>query len=99
MPLQARAHHTPTKPWSVRHGDISIFDAEDALLNQGENFTVQSRLQPVPHVARHRLAQPDRLLSDRCVEGNSSFDYSLRGLRPADYFHQRNYVRRIKRMA
>jgi hypothetical protein len=32
MPLQARAHHTPTKPRPIAHGDVCILHTDERLV-------------------------------------------------------------------
>src|ERR1700723_657173 len=98
MPLQARAHHTPSKPWPIARGDVCILHTDDALLDEIEDLSVERRLKPVPNMARESLAQPDRLLADRRIERHGSFDHRLGRLRPAYYFNQGHKMGGIKGM-
>ncbi len=99
MPLQALAHHTPAEPWPVADRDVRIRHAEHASLDERENLLVERGLKAVGRMARKGLAQPDRLLADRCVERHRALDDGLGRLRPAHHFDEGNDVGRIERVA
>ena len=99
MPLQARAQHAPPRAGSVAHRSICVLDAEHALLDQVQHFTIERRLEPICHVARQFLVETNRLLADGFVKGHGPPDRLVRRLRTADDFDERDDVRRIERVA
>src|SRR5580692_4413670 len=98
MPLQAGAHHSPAQPGAVADGDVCIFDAEYALLDEIENLAVERRLQAVANMAGDSFSQADRLLADRSVERYRPFDDRIGRFCSAYHFDQRDHVRRIEGM-
>src|SRR6266436_3643467 len=64
MKQQVGSHNAPAKSRSPANRSVRIRNVEHALLNQVNDFTVESRLEPVGDVAYNFLAQMNRLLAD-----------------------------------
>src|SRR5882724_6791487 len=98
MPLQARSHDSPTKAWSVAHGNIGVLHAQHVLLNQAHYFTIKRCLEPVTDMAGKLFFQIDRFLSDSRVKRHCLSDCVGRCLRSSDDFDQWNDVWWIERV-
>src|SRR5271169_5531491 len=99
MPLEAWSHHAPSRPRPVAHCHVGVGDAQYALLNKVKHLFVERRLQPVCDVTGKRLEQTNWLFPNRRIKRHGPLDRFGRRLGSAYHFHQRNYVRRIKRMS
>src|SRR5580692_1241289 len=99
MEQEIGTHQAPTQSRSPAHGRVRVSDIQYTLLDEVHDFTVESSLKPVRHVTNHFLPHVNRSFADRGIEGDgplNSFRGRFRACNPLD---QRNYVRRIKRVA
>src|ERR1043165_2983924 len=93
MPLQTRTHHSPAKSWAITHGVVGVADIQHAVLNQIHDLFIEGCLETIANVTRQFLVELDRLLSDRGVKRDCSFNCFGRRLRSANDFDERNDVR------
>src|SRR5258708_33238708 len=88
MPLQVLAHYSPANSGAIANGGINVLDTQHILLDQIQDLSIESRLQPVRYVPRKLLFQMNGLLADRCVETHRLLDRFGRCLGAAYHFHQ-----------
>ena len=74
MKEQIGSHDSPPQPWPPTHGGIGIRDIQYALLDEIDDFTIERGLQAVSDVSNDFLANMNRFLADRCVEGDRPLD-------------------------
>ena len=74
VPLQALAHHAPTKPGPKADGGIGIFHAQDSLLDHVKHLAVERGLEAVRHMSRKLLLQiaPARFKTDWLTSSRST---------------------------
>src|SRR5215469_12700859 len=94
--LQTRPHDAPAKPWPPANRIIGIGHTEHPLLDEIQDFAIKRRLQPVRDVPGHLLAQQNRPLTDRRVEGHCLLNGLGRCLSACDDLNERDDVRRIE---
>ena len=68
MEEQVRSHKAPTESRSPAHRCIRIRDAEYILIDQVNDFAIESCLKTVRDVANHLFLHVNRSLTDRGIE-------------------------------
>src|SRR5205823_11210560 len=84
MPLQARAHHSPTRSRAITNRNVRVFNAQHVVLNQIHDLLVKRSLQSVTDVTRKLLLQMDRFLPNQRVKRERLLNRVRRSLRSPD---------------
>src|ERR1700722_6277817 len=92
------AHDSPTKTGSPAHRGIGIRNIDYTEIDQIHDLTIDCGLKTVRNVSHHFLSKMDWLLADGRIEFDRAVNRIRGRLSATHHFHQRNHVRRIKRM-
>ena len=94
-----RPHQRPAQARALADRRIDVGDRCNAFRHQMHRFPPQRRLQAIREVARHFLADLDRVLADGPVEGHRRGDRLRAALGAAHHLDQRDQMRRVEGVA
>src|SRR5689334_18002308 len=98
MKCQMRPENRPAQARPIGDGGIDFGDIGHAFRDEMYRLAPQCRLQPVGDMARHLLADTDRMLAGPAIESERLIDGVGRRPLPAHHLDERNEMRWVEGM-